>query len=114
MKFFQNTINMKHQPLTAHHRLPESFWWKWVPDNIVMLRENVHRAVHTVYQDDTPIKRIRRRLEEDKDVFLPEVYNVLNDVLTRFERRETEVYKRHTFDIDTFIKRLKRNGQIYM
>lgn len=94
-----------YQPITIHHRLPEAWWWNLRPNNAMQLRQNVHRALHTLFQDDTPIQRLRRSLEADKTVLIPEVYSQISDILRRFERREIEVYEPDCFNSDEFLKK---------
>ena len=67
-----------------------------------MLSENVHRALHTVFANDTPIQRIRRSLEVDKTTMSPLVYQELSEVLRRFEKIEIEIYKPEIFNPDKF------------
>ena len=74
-----------HHPMTVHHKIPESFGGNLRPNNTVNLKENVHRALHTIFQDDTPIQRQRRLLEADKSSMLPDVYLALSNTLKRFE-----------------------------
>ena len=49
------------------------------------LKENVHRAVHTIFQDETPIQRLRSMLEADKPVMRPNIYLEISNVLKKFE-----------------------------
>lgn len=95
-----------HQPLTAHHKLCQTWWGNSLPQNIVMLREKVHQAVHTVFQDDTPVQRIRRTIEADKLTY-PDVYDAVDNVLKRFEwvMNEVRVYDPRILDSDKFIKK---------
>ena len=97
---------MKHNsPITVHHRLPESWGWILRPNNSMRLKENVHRAVHTIFQDDTPIQRQRRMLEGDKPVMLPHVYKAISDTLSRFEWvMEYNHYEPDCFHLDKFMK----------
>lgn len=76
---------MKYQPITIHHRLPESWGGNLRPNNAMPLREKLHQALHTVYSNDTPIQRIRRSLEADKPVLRPDIYRALSNTLKRFE-----------------------------
>jgi hypothetical protein len=109
MNYFLKYFNMKHNsPITIHHRLPSSWGGNLQPNNAMRLRENLHRALHTIFQDDTPIQRLRTSLEADKTVMIPEVYKVISDVLRRFERREIEVYEPDCFNADKFLTRSKR------
>lgn len=97
------------QPITVHHKIPESFGGNLRPNNTVNLKENVHRALHTLYQDDTPIQRIRRTLEVDKTALRPDIYLALSNTLKRFEWIiELEVYEPDCFNADKFFTRLKR------
>lgn len=71
------------------------------------LKENYHRALHTIYQDDTPIQRIRRTLEADKTAMRPDIYLALSNTLKRFEWLiELEVYEPDCFNADKFFTRL--------
>lgn len=92
-------------PITIHHRLPSAWGWNLRPNNAMKLRENVHRALHTLFEDDTPIQRLRRSLEADKTVLIPEVYKQISDILRRFERREIEIYEQDCFNSDKFLKK---------
>lgn len=92
-----------HSPITIHHRLPQSWGGNLRPNNAMNLKENVHRAVHTVFQDDTPIQRIRRMLESDKPVMQPDVYRAISTTLQRFEGKiEIQSYEKDCFNIDKF------------
>lgn len=47
--------------LTRHHLVPQH--WKHIEgtnnkDNIKMLRENVHRSFHTVFQNSDPVEQL--------------------------------------------------------
>ena len=99
---------MNKHPITKHHILCESWGWYLRPNNVLLLRENVHRAVHTLFSDNTPIQRLRTSLEADKTVMIPEVYKVISDTLRRFERREIEIYEPDCFNADKFLTRSKR------
>lgn len=98
-----------HQPLTVHHKLPQSWGWNLQRNNTVILKENVHRALHTLFQDDTPIQRIRRALEADKTVLQPEIYLALSNTLKRFEWViELDIYEPNCFNRDQFVRRLTK------
>ena len=98
-----------HHPMTIHHRIPSSWGGNLRPNNAMNLKENYHRALHTIYQDDTPIQRIRRTLEADKSVMRPDIYLALSNTLKRFEWLiELEVYEPDCFNADKFFTRLKR------
>lgn len=101
---------MRHiQPITVHHKLPESFGWNLRPNNTIQLRQNVHRAVHQIFEDDTPIQRLRRLLEVDKTVMNPWVYLEISNVLRKFEWIiEYQSYEPDCFNVDQFMKRLTR------
>lgn len=92
--------------ITIHHRLPDSWGWNLRPNNAMKLRQNVHRALHTVFQDDTPIQRLRRSLEADKPVILPSAYMLIHDSLRRLEELEIEIYEPDCFNSDKFLHKL--------
>lgn len=70
------------------------------------LRENVHRAVHTIFQDETPVQRLRTLLEADKPVMRPNIYLEISNVLKKFEWLiEMWVYEPDCFNEDTFYSR---------
>lgn len=102
-------MRTKH-PITIHHRIPETWWGNLQPNNALYLRENVHRALHTLFQDDTPIQRIRRSLEADKPVLHPDVYLEISRVLQRFEKIEMNVYDPTCFNSDKFLKKCHSNA----
>jgi hypothetical protein len=72
-----------------------------------MLRENVHQSLHTVFQNATPIQRIRRTLEMDKTVLHPDIYTAISRTLQRFEgQMEVLSYEKACIDEDKFIQTL--------
>ena len=98
-----------HSPITIHHILPSSFGWHSRPNNLIHLKENVHRAVHTIFQDDTPIMRLRRMIETDKRVLNPEVYLAISNTIKQFEWIvEPQVYEKDCIDYDKFVTRYHR------
>lgn len=98
-----------NQIITVHHKLPESFWWNLRPNNTVNLRQNIHRSLHTIFENDTPIQRIRRLIEVDKTVMRPEVYQAINETLKRFEWLiEYQSYEPDCINIDKFMKQLTK------
>ena len=100
---------MKNRVMTSHHILPVVYWWYWKPNNLVLLRDSVHKWLHSVFQDNTPIQRIRRLIETDKTVMRPDVYQAINKTLRRFEGLvEYQSYEPDCFSIDTFMKRLTK------
>lgn len=100
---------MKNKIVTSHHKLPQSYGWYWNPNNLVLLRDSVHRWIHSVFQDDTPIQRIRRLIEVDKTVMRPDVYQAINETLKRFEGLiEYQSYEPDCINIDKFMKQLTR------
>lgn len=100
---------MNRQPITIHHRLPESWWGNLQPNNALHLRQNVHRALHIVFENATPIQRIRRSLEADKPVLSPDIYLALSNTLKRFEWiQEIESYDPKCFNSDKFIRQQKK------
>lgn len=100
---------MKNKVVTQHHKLPQSFWGYGKPNNLILLRDSVHRWIHSVFQDDTPIQRIRRLIETDKTVMRPDVYQAINETLRRFEWIiEYESYEPDCFSIDTFMQRITK------
>lgn len=74
----------------------------------MQLRENVHQAVHTIFQDATPIQRLRRMIDIDKSTLHPDVYAEINKVLSRIEQIEMNAYDPRLFDSDLFLKRMKK------
>jgi len=98
-----------NQPITIHHKLPESYGWNLRPNNTIQLKQNVHRALHTLFADDTPIQRIRRSLEVDKTVLRPDIYLALSNTLKRFEWLiELESYEPDCFNADKFYRKLTK------
>lgn len=98
-----------HHPLTVHHLLPQAWGWNLRPNNTVRLKENVHRAVHTLFSDATPIQRLRTALEVDKTVLQPDVYQEINNILKRFEGLiEVDTYEIDCFNRDKFMRRLTK------
>lgn len=99
-------------PITCHHKITQEYWGNSLPPNIVMLRENVHRAVHTIFGSQTPIQVIRSTLEMWASTLHPDVYAVLSNTLSRFEwAMEIKAYDPRLFNSDTFLKAQKKHGK---
>lgn len=96
---------MNRNPLTAHHLISASHWWHSYPENIRMLRENTHRALHCLLADRHPIQQLRYLLELNKSTLEPMVYFHLSDTLSMYERKPIEAYKRNLFNPDKFVRR---------
>ena len=95
--------------LTRHHKLPVSFWGLGASRNIILLKENVHIAIHMIFQNDTPIQKLRKMLEADKSVLWPDVYMALSSVLQWFEgEEEYKHYDQHCIDVRRFILQLNK------
>lgn len=100
---------MKNKIYTSHHLLTQDFGGLSRPNNLVLLRDSVHKWIHSVFSSDTPIQRIRRLIETDKTVMKPEVYQAINETLRKFEWIiEYSVYEEDCIDPDKFIRRLTR------
>lgn len=98
-----------NQPITQHHIVCQAWGWRTVPNNIVWLRQNIHQAVHTVFQDDTPIQRLRRILESDKISLSPATYLAISNTLKRYEWViELSAYEDGVVNVDQFYRRLNR------
>ena len=44
--------------LTRHHIVPKSIWWTNHLDNIKRLKDNVHKSLHILFSNQTPIEQI--------------------------------------------------------
>lgn len=99
--------NSRHHLIPQHWRELE---WNNIPENIRQLTENFHRGFHTVFQDATPIQRLRMSLEADKQVLHPDVYLEISRVLQRFEKIEINVYDPRCFNSDKFMKKCHLNA----
>ena len=94
-------------PLTIHHKITQAYWWNSLPNNIVEIRENVHRAIHTLFSEATPVKRIRQLIEADRLTY-PDVYEAIDRVLKRFEgTMEINAYDPRLLDSDKFLRKQK-------
>jgi len=56
---------MKDHKYSTHHKVCRSKWWTNAKDNLVRLKVVQHRALHTIFQDDTTVEKIKRILEMD-------------------------------------------------
>jgi hypothetical protein len=45
-------------PLTHHHIVPKSRDGSNMNHNIKMLRDNVHKSFHCIFQNDTPVEQL--------------------------------------------------------
>lgn len=98
---------MKHNHvLTCHHLLSQANWGTNKPNNLIMLRENFHRWIHSVFDAQTPIQQQRSLLELNKRVMSPDVYWALSNTLKQYEGLiELNCYEPWCIDEDKFIKR---------
>jgi hypothetical protein len=58
----------KYYKYSTHHKCCRSKWWTNEKDNLVKLKVVHHRALHTIFQNDTTIEKIRRILQMDATV----------------------------------------------
>ena len=101
---------MRYNPLTVHHLLPQSWGWTSHANNTRSINEKTHRAIHTVFQDDTPITQIRRLLKLNWKTLNIDAYHVINWVLRQYEGiLEIEAYDPKSVNPDSFITRLRKN-----
>lgn len=96
---------MNKNQLTYHHKLCESWGWQRHPDNCSMLKLRVHEAIHTIFDDRTPLWRMQKCLIDDKSTYIPEAYELINGVLRKLESIQIEIYKPEIFNPDKFIKK---------
>lgn len=49
---------MTQNKLTRHHICPKSIWWTNNPDNIKRLKDNVHKALHILFTNNSPVEQL--------------------------------------------------------
>jgi len=50
---------MTHNKLTRHHIMPSSRWWGMHKDNIKHIKWVQHRALHTLFSNQTPVEQLK-------------------------------------------------------
>jgi len=68
-----------------HHKVPKSRWWTNVEDNKKRTLKTIHRAIHTIFVNDTTIEKIQRILDMD--------WSALQWDFVRDVKRILELYK---------------------
>lgn len=93
---------MKDKIYTRHHIIANAAWWTSNPSNIVLLRDSVHRWIHSVFWASTPVQQIRKLVELDRPVIKHHFYAELNRILNILEREEYCVYEPDCFNLEKF------------
>jgi hypothetical protein len=72
----------KEKRYSHHHILPRSQWGTNEDENIVLLPETQHRAIHTLYANRLIAEQLITTLDISKQAMRPEVVEWLVDTLT--------------------------------
>lgn len=65
--------------------MPRSQWWKSNEENLIVLRESKHRAIHTLFANKLIAEQLITTLDLSKQAMRPEVRERLLNVLTVHE-----------------------------
>lgn len=79
----------------VHHICPTSRWGINTPENKVRLKVNVHRALHLLFNNNTPDEQLLDVLNYNSKVFKKEFHQELYNLLKAKEVEE--IYKEWVF-----------------
>jgi len=69
-----------------HHIVPESRWWRSVPENLKETKIDFHRAFHRVFSNAMPHEQVLFLLDFNWNVLRQEFKNDVIHLLTEKER----------------------------
>lgn len=78
---------------SQHHLLCKSRWGSNIPKNVITLQDSLHRAIHRVFENKTPIEQLHYIKSFNSRVLNKEVVARINEVLWEFNDPEY-VYKK--------------------
>lgn len=95
----QNQRNYYRSKNTRHHKVPESKWGTSCEENIEYIRQTVHRAIHTIFENDLPHEQIKYIADLNKTTYTEEWEKLINDFKTQLDLliREQKFYKKKCF-----------------
>ena len=82
----------KEKRYSHHHILPRSQWWTDNDENIVLLPETTHRAIHTLHSNRLIAEQLITTLDISKQAMRPEVVEWLVDTLTAHDVNDLDFW----------------------
>jgi len=82
----------KEKRYSHHHILPRSQWGTNEDDNIVLLPETQHRAIHTLYANRLIAEQLITTLDISKQAMRPEVRERLLETLTQHKADDLDFW----------------------
>lgn len=87
----------KEKRFSHHHVLPKSQTWLNVDDNIILLPETTHRAIHTLFANKVIAEQLITTLDLSAKAMKPEVTERLLDILSEHDAYDLDFwYKDNT------------------
>lgn len=75
----------KEKSFSNHHILPKSKWWSSEDDNLVLLPETQHRAIHTLFENKMIAEQLIRTLDISRPAMREDVVEWLMETLTSMD-----------------------------
>ena len=76
---------MAKEKMTKHHLLPRSKEWIDNYDNILMLQESTHRALHKLFHNATPVEQMKKLVNLNAKILSAEFRYEINRLLEFWE-----------------------------
>lgn len=77
----ENWASYKTNIHDRHHILPTSIWWVNESENIIMIRQTTHRALHTVFGNGWPKEQQDQMLRINRKILADEIVNRIEELL---------------------------------
>ena len=87
-------MSKRHNQLTNHHALPKSRDGSNNKPNTRRIKDSVHRAIHTLFQNETFTEKLETLLCMDADVLTDEIKRRVYEII---EIPEDEVYIKEAY-----------------
>lgn len=85
----------KEKSYSNHHILPKSQWWSNEDDNLVLLPETQHRAIHTLFANQMIAEQLITTVWLSEKALRDDVKRWLLDTLTKMDIEDPYLrYKR--------------------
>ena len=78
----------------THHIIPKSMWGSNDKSNLIIIGQDLHRALHCVFGNGWPREQLEQLLNINERVISQETKNSIIDLL---DKQDTERYKQWSF-----------------
>jgi len=78
-----------------HHLCPTSRGGTNHPDNLLVMKRNIHEAIHKVFSNDLPVEQYARLVELNSTTHTKEFMQAICEVLSR---QPEDIYREHVID----------------